>query len=648
MTDCTDQVALHELVDAATRTFERGQLERATSICVSGLSNHPDHPVFIYLIDLIHHIQKGVRETTDYLTEYIAKHPDFVLAFIHLGAVYRKIRLEDDAIQSFQKAVQLAPEDKKTVVHFLSCIIDANSLNTHAALETTLLLILENRTVHPDKILAAAMTVWQKDPSIRNLLAIANRRDRVALSEKIEDGTLITVLTRPLFLGLLKDAVFVSADWEWLLSALRGIGLHNSRHESLLGNDTDAATALFCAIANQCFLNEHIYWASSEEKTQASILAANLSTDIDESRTLNPQLIILFACYYPLHSLDHAERLETDGHFPIASDIETLIKRQVTEPRKEKVLEKLIPTVGNITDPTSKIVRSQYEENPYPRWLYLEQQKSESLWRSIKDVVPEADIDDLYHISQPMVLVAGCGTGSHPISLALNYKDCRITAIDISRTSLAYAKRKTEEINLRQISYIQTDILNVTELGLTFDFIACGGVLHHMADPVEGWRQLTRCLRPNGIMEIALYSDIARRQISEARQLISRFNYETSPDGIRQFRRDLMEGSFRRDKIGPSLERLLEAQDFFTLSMARDLAFHTTEHRFNLPEIKIVTEKLDLRFIGFKFENQNRLNEYRTRFKNDPLAIDLKNWNLFELEHPDTFSGCYQFFVQKK
>jgi len=648
MTNYSSQLGLTELLDLATETFERGQLKKATSICVNGLRNHPEHPVFVYLIDLINNIQRGVEKTTDYLTEYTAKHPEFVLAFIHLGAVYRKIQLEDEAIKSFQKAVQLAPKDKKTAVHLLSCIIDSSGLASCSDLETTLLLILENRTVHPDKILAAAITVWQKDPSTRNLLAIAKKRDKVVLSETIEDGTLVTVLNRPLILRLLKETVFVSADWEWLLSALRGIGLHNSSHGFLLKNDTGADTALFYAIANQCFLNEYVYWSSSEERTQAAILAANLSTDIDESRTLSPHLIILFACYYPLHSLDNAHRLEGDYYFAIASDMEALIKRQVTEPRKEKAIEQLIPTVGKITDPTSEIVRSQYEENPYPRWLYLEEHKAKSLWRSIKEAFPQADIGNLDHISQPRVLVAGCGTGSHPISLALNYSDCRITAIDLSRTSLAYAKRKTEEISLKQISYIQADILNVTELGLTFDFIACGGVLHHMANPVEGWQQLTKCLRPSGIMEIALYSNIARRQISDARDLISRFNYETSADGIRQFRRDLIEGAFRRDEMGPSLERLLEAQDFFTLSMARDLVFHTTEHRFTLPEINIAIEKLGLQFIGFKFENQNRLNEYRKRFENDELAIDIENWNLFELENPDTFSGCYQFFVQKK
>ena len=48
-------------------------------------------------------------------------------------------------------------------------------------------------------------------------------------------------------------------------------------------------------------------------------------------------------------------------------------------------------------------------------------------------------------------------------------------------------------------------------LNKKFDIIESAGVLHHMADPVAGWRTLTNCLKPNGLMKIGLYSNLARQ-----------------------------------------------------------------------------------------------------------------------------------------
>ena len=48
------------------------------------------------------------------------------------------------------------------------------------------------------------------------------------------------------------------------------------------------------------------------------------------------------------------------------------------------------------------------------------------------------------------VLVAGCGTGQHAIETAQRFAGARVLAIDLSRTSLGYAIRKTREARLAQ------------------------------------------------------------------------------------------------------------------------------------------------------------------------------------------------------
>jgi hypothetical protein len=39
---------------------------------------------------------------------------------------------------------------------------------------------------------------------------------------------------------------------------------------------------------------------------------------------------------------------------------------------------------------------------------------------------------------------------------------------------------------------------------------------------------------------------------------------------------------------------------------------------------------------------------YRRRFPQDKAMTDLACWDTFEREHPHTFAGMYQFWVQKQ
>ena len=60
---------------------------------------------------------------------------------------------------------------------------------------------------------------------------------------------------------------------------------------------------------------------------------------------------------------------------------------------------------------------------------------------------------------------------------------------------------------------MQADILDMNELDSDFDIIESSGVIHHMQNPLLGWKILTRLLKVGGLMNIGLYSKIARRNI---------------------------------------------------------------------------------------------------------------------------------------
>ena len=80
--------------------------------------------------------------------------------------------------------------------------------------------------------------------------------------------------------------------------------------------------------------------------------------------------------------------------------------------------------------------------------------------------------------------------GQHAIETASRFSNCHVTAVDLSLASLAYAQRKSHELGLDNLEYLQADILHLHQMGKEFDIIESSGVLHHMNEPMAGWRVL--------------------------------------------------------------------------------------------------------------------------------------------------------------
>jgi 2-polyprenyl-3-methyl-5-hydroxy-6-metoxy-1,4-benzoquinol methylase len=93
--------------------------------------------------------------------------------------------------------------------------------------------------------------------------------------------------------------------------------------------------------------------------------------------------------------------------------------------------------------------------------------------------------------------------------------------------------RKTKELAFSNIDYKQADILELNKLDRRFNIIESLGVLHHLKNPLEGWKVLVDLLQPQGLMKIALYSEIARQSVVEARKLIIQKQYGSTSDDIR-------------------------------------------------------------------------------------------------------------------
>ena len=100
------------------------------------------------------------------------------------------------------------------------------------------------------------------------------------------------------------------------------------------------------------------------------------------------------------------------------------------------------------------------------------------------------------------VLEAGCGVGAQTITLARSSPDALITSVDLSKASVAQARRKAKAAGLTNVQFEQADIFNLPYGPDSFDHIFVCFVLEHLSRPVAALRQLKSHLRRGGTITV--------------------------------------------------------------------------------------------------------------------------------------------------
>ena len=408
------------------------------------------------------------------------------------------------------------------------------------------------------------------------------------------------------------------------------------------GNWQPRDGAMAALIALQGFINEYVMSESAAEATALAERAARLEATLAAGDMPDTNGILGFAMYRPLSALAEAGAGATvaDAEAGALSDV---VRLTLVNALEERRLRESIPSLSEIGDETSRKVRAQYEQHPYPRWTAPTPQAA---------VHPAAMLRGQFRHFEPpafvgetlSVLIAGCGTGRHTAAVSQAFPKARITAIDLSLASIAYGKRVLAELGIgRDIRMIQADILDAARLDGPFDMIQSVGVLHHMAEPIAGWRVLAGLLRPGGVMKIGLYAERGRKGVLKCRDIIAAEGIGSTDADMRAFRRRLLDGQDRNRDF----DKVMERADFYSLSMCRDLLFHVQEVCYTPARIKSELAELGLDFIGFEdVEALGLAQPYRERFPGDANLDDLDNWEALEVSLDDPPEG-YVFWCRK-
>ena len=507
-------------------------------------------------------------------------------------------------------------------------------------LEAAMLTCLQDGQVDPTRISAAIGTrLWLKHVAGAQVEQQAGNGGGRTLH-------IAGVLGDPLLLELLRGSVNQNVGLEALLVPLRRALLMQARMQDSLS--PEAMTFMAC-FAMHCRNNSYLYPSGTDEEQEVGQLASSLAERISTNEGPDAALetaVALYAMYHPLHALEGFERLLDLPLECWSSPLQPLIERSLLEPAAEQALKPDMSTFGDIADRVSLAVRSQYEENPYPRWVSLPNPGAQSLVEYVQRDTPGVDLMDDSEASQfeaqgLRALIAGCGTGKHPISAAMALPQASFTAVDLSLSSLAYAKRMAAKYQISNLEYLHGDLLQVSDIGRTFQLVESAGVLHHMEDPERGLASLMQVLEPGGFLRLGLYSKLARDFVTVARKRIAELGWEPSTEAIRRFRGLIIAGK------EPNIERMVRLSDFFDLDSFRDLVFHVQEHQYTVPGLKEMLERQDLEFLGFTMQSREPFDAFLERFPQPGALADLDNWAAFEEDNPDIFLNMYQFWCRK-
>ena len=393
----------------------------------------------------------------------------------------------------------------------------------------------------------------------------------------------------------------------------------------------------YSALAQQCFLRNYLFEPEEAEACGRSAWQEAIVQSLVIGAPVDALPLLQLACSAPLHRVvvGAGRLLHASGLTP---PLVALVQQQVENPLREREIEPTIPVLAPCRDALDPVA-ARYREYPYPQWTWPGRlHRLERFNIYLAQRLGHSTFIPLNAASIVRILVAGCGTGRHSHLLARTVTDGAITAIDISRPSLAFAKRQALADGITNINYIEADLTQLDAWGERFDVIECAGVLHHLPDPDEGLRILLKLLKSGGMIMLALYSRRARKPLQRLRERLALKVSFDLEETLHHARKLVIEDT--------ELQTIASFREFYALNECADLILHPREKNYTPLELKAMLARHEIVFRGFELTTAQR-NLFRMRYREPDDLFDLDLWDRHEQDHPETFRGMYHFWAQK-
>jgi SAM-dependent methyltransferase len=163
------------------------------------------------------------------------------------------------------------------------------------------------------------------------------------------------------------------------------------------------------------------------------------------------------------------------------------------------------PTEATDLDNVTDIVKSFYEENPFPG--YEETDTAQRLIDKARRSIFAKLLDDQMP-PDASILEVGCGTGQLSNFLATSGRT--VFGADLCLNSLKLGRQFSLNNMLDTVHFVQMNLYKPIFPDDSFDFVLCNGALPAVQDPFGGFRSIGRLVKPGGYIVVGLYNKYGR------------------------------------------------------------------------------------------------------------------------------------------
>ena len=196
--------------------------------------------------------------------------------------------------------------------------------------------------------------------------------------------------------------------------------------------------------------------------------------------------------------------------------------------------------------------------------------------------------------ANPRIWVAGCGT-NQAIFTALRFPNATILGTDLSTTSLETSADTARQLGISNVEFRRQSI-NHFESENDFDYIICTGVIHHNADPQVPLGQLSRALKPSGILELMVYNRYHRIETTafqKAVRILAGTSTEANFEGELEVARDIIAGFNLPNRMVQFLESYKDCPE----AKLADSLLQPVEYSFTVPSLESLIGSCNLELL---------------------------------------------------
>lgn len=293
-------------------------------------------------------------------------------------------------------------------------------------------------------------------------------------------------------------------------------------------------------------------------------------------------------------------------------------------------------------DSITQKVKQQYTDFMYPnKWqgmipeYVIQNSTNRSMYTGLYnlDIIQHISCLDYKEEKSLEILMAGCGTGEDALRCAMAHSNASFVFVDLSAASLEMAKKYAGELQIKNVQFIQDDIMTM-DLNRQFDIIISSGVIHHLSNPSIGIKNLNKHLKKQGVIVAMVYGEYGRFEIGlfqEALKTISgkRIDFAEGIDMVRKILNDI-DADKRIANIAWKQDVLKGEQHIV------DLLLNVNEFRYNVKSLRSMIEAGGMKLYEFLPRSTLDPSSYikNTELKNQFDSLDyFDKCSLAELIH---------------